>query len=207
MPNSTPPVQVAVDLDHPALSVPGRQGMDYASWFIMVLKRFAIRRYRFPPDEADDMGREIVLHLMEKWPQFDEETAKATTFIQNIVRARFRQIVRTRFAPKRDIRREAQMSYAAEFGLLDGVRGQPHISDHELIELREDVQSITSRLPDELKQIAALLQEMTPSEAAIEMGMTHGTFWSRMAELRQHFAAEGYGPGGDSPETSDQENA
>ncbi len=99
------------------------------------------------------------------------------------------------------------MSYAAEFGLLDGVRGQPQISDHELIELREDVQSITSRLPNELKQIAALLREMTPSDAAVEMGMTHGTLWRRMAELRTCFTAECYGHGGDSPETSTKENA
>ena len=196
-----------VQTEHPVFAVPGPNGLNYATWFIRHTKRIAIHRYRFSPGDAEDLEGDLLTHLMKEWPQFDESRSLPSTFIQNVVRSYLHQIVRTRFAAKRDVRRSREVSNAAEYGLLDGVRGQPEMSDHERIELRADIQSISMKLPDELQQMVALLQEHCPTEAAERMGISRTAFQRRLIELRRVFVAEGYGHGGDSEETSDQENA
>ena len=104
------------------------------------------------------------------------------------------------------IRLEIPLTEEAENGLLDGVRGQPAVSEHELIDIRTDCVTILATLPEDLLEIAELLKELSPSDIARRLNISKSQVSRRMAKLRQHFAAEGYGHGGDSHETSTQEN-
>ncbi len=182
----------------------------YATWYIRRTAKGLVGKYGFRSGDAEDLAQELALHLIKQWPLYDTAKGKVTTFIQNIVDVRVCELLRDQRRRKRDNRGNVPLSQAdgaAEYGSLDGIRGQPETSDHELIDLRADCESILSRLPSDLKQIAVLLKTMLPSAVAKELHIPEGTLWNRMAELRDHFMAEGYDLGDQSHELLTQENA
>lgn len=186
-----PPTFVA--LDHPAFSILHETGVDYATWYIGTKAEQLAGHYGFAPDEDEDIRQELLLHLIQQWPAFDPAVAKATTFIQNVIDNKVCELIRDQERKKRDYRLDRPLSRAAEYGKLDGVRGQPEKSDYELFELQEDCEQILTSLPDHLQKIAELLKEMSPTAAARSLGIPESSFWNRLAELRECFVAAGYG--------------
>lgn len=181
----------------------------YAIWYIRRKAKELVGKYGFRSHDAEDLAQELALHLIKQWPLYDTAKGKVTTFIQNIVDVRVCELLRDQRRRKRDDRHDVPLSLAdeaAEHGSLDGVRGQPETSDHDLIDLIADCESVLSRLPSDLKQIAVMLKTMLPSVVAKELHIPEGTLWNRMAELRDHFMAEGYDLGGQPLEPSSEEN-
>ncbi|MGL4464601.1 MAG: sigma factor [Planctomycetia bacterium] len=153
-------------------------------------------KYGFAADETDDIRQELSLHLLRHWASYDETKGKVTTFIQNAVDGKVCVMIRDQRRAKRDSRRERSLSQvedAIEFGKLDGVRGQPEISDLSLVELRSDCDDIVGNLPPQLREIADLLKLNSPAEVARQLDIPKTTFWRRMTELRKHFVAAGFG--------------
>lgn len=178
--------------DHPAFSIRRARGVDYATWYIRRKAKQLSGQYGFADDAADDLRQELTLHLLEQWPAFDPAVAKATTFVQNVIDFKVCELIRDQQREKRDYRREQPLSGSADYGQLDGVRGQPETSELNLIELREDCAQILSTLPADLRTIAQLLKEMSPTAAARLLRRPESTFWDRLAELREHFIAAGF---------------
>lgn len=116
-----------------------------------------------------------------------------TTFIQNVVDAKVCDMLRSQQRQQRDYQLTEPLSEAAEHGQLEGTRGQPDVSDHDQMELRLDCEEVLDRLPPDLGRIAELLKVMSLSDAARELGIPKTTLWNRLAVLRRHFAAAGYG--------------
>ena len=170
-----------------------KQGDCYATWYVHRQAKALAGNYGIPADDADDISQDLFLLLLSRWPQFDPSISKATTFIQNIVDTRIDELIRERFSPKRDYRCERSMSEAAEYGQLDGVRGQPELSDQEHFELMIDCETVLESLPADLMRIAEMLKEMTPRAAAGVLGISETTLRRRLLELRERFAAAGYG--------------
>jgi len=170
-----------------------RHGDCFATWYTGRKAAELVGRHGFGEDDVDDLAQELTLHLIRQWPAFDSTKIQAITFIHKLVDVLVQELIRELCAPKRDHRRERSLSKAAEYGLLDGVRGQPDVSDFDRIDLQDDCRSVLSSLPSELRRIAELLREMTPSAAACELGVPEATLRLRMAELREYFVAAGYG--------------
>ncbi len=179
----------------------------YATWYIGHKAKSLAGKYGFDDDASEVIFQDLMLHLIKIWPQYDSRLSQPITFIHEVVDRKIGELIRLQKRMKRDYRLEVPLTEEAEDGLLDGVRGQPAVSDHELIEIREDCETILATLPEDLLEIAELLKELSPSEIARRLNIPKSQVSRRMAKLRQHFAVEGYGPGGDSHETSDQENA
>ena len=167
-------------------------GTCYATWCARRKARELAGKYGF---DGEDLAQEFALHLLCQWPLYDPSKAKPTTFIQNVVDTKVTELIRNRCRQRRDFRREQSLSQAAnelDHGKLDGVRGQPEVSDQSLVELRSDCDDIFERLTAELREIAELLKENTPEAVAHQLGIPRTTIWRRMDELREHFERAGY---------------
>ena len=167
----------------------------YATWYTRKKAAEVAGKYGFAEDEDEDLAQDLILHLLHQWPNYDPARSKPTTFIQNVVDAKVCRLIRDQRDPKRDFRRLRSLSEvgdAAEFGKLDGVRGQPERSDQESFELQSDVADITSRLPEELRQVAELLRTKCIHAAALELGIPESTFRKRIDQLREYFQQAGY---------------
>ena len=168
----------------------------YATWYIEKKAKELAGKYGFAEDEVEDLQQELSLHLLRQWSQYDPSKSKPTTFIADLIDIRISEMIRDQRAQKRDAQRCVAFSEAgeaAEYGLMDGVRGQPEVSDQEQAELRTDCDTVLSKLSPDLRRTAELLQEMSPAAVARELGISEGTLWKRMARLREHFERAGYG--------------
>ncbi|MCA9090576.1 MAG: hypothetical protein KDA90_18300 [Planctomycetaceae bacterium] len=195
-----------VALDHPAFAILHETGVDYATWYIGRKAEQLAGHYGFAEDEDEDIRQELLLHLLQQWPAFDPNVAKATTFIQNVIDFKVCELIRDQERQKRDYRREEPLTDEAECGLLDGTRGQPEVSDYDLIALRADCETIIASLPRDLRQLAELLKETSPSDAARRMQLPLMTVVDRIDELRERFIAGGYGEITKSDVTNNEEN-
>ena len=167
----------------------------YTTWYIQKKAAELAGKYGFAPDEDEDLAQELILHLLTKWSKYDPAKGKPTTFIQNVIDTKVCELIREQSDPKRDFRRICSISDvrdAAEYGLLDGVRGQPEMSDQELVDLQIDIAEITARFPQELKQIAELLKTKCPNAIAQELGIPESTVRNRIEQIREHFERAGY---------------
>ncbi|MCA9028406.1 MAG: sigma-70 family RNA polymerase sigma factor [Planctomycetaceae bacterium] len=196
-----PPALIAID--HPAFSIHHETGFDYATWYIGTKAEQLAGQYGFAEDEDEDIRQELMLHLIQHWPVFDSAIAKATTFIQNVIDNRVCELIRNQERQKRDYRREESLTEEAECGLLDGTRGQPCVSDHSLIELRVDCETILDSMPNDLRLIAELLKTTSAADIARKLRMPTNTLRNRIAELRERFVATGYGEITESDDTND----
>ena len=173
-----------------------KHGDCYATWYI---KRKATRlagKYGFDEDEGEDIAQELGLQLIRQWPLYDEAKGKVTTFIQNVVDGRICELLRDQRRAKRNHRRKIPLSKAgesAEHGKLDGLRGQPDVSDQDFVDLRVDCKGILALIPAELRTIAELLKDNCPEVVARELGISRTTLWRRITEIRAYFVAAGYG--------------
>lgn len=165
----------------------------YATWYIDKKANELAGKYGFAADEAEDIRQELTLHLMERWSLFDKAKGKVTTFIANLVDAKVVDLMRSRQCLHCDYQRNEALTEDAEFGLLDGVRGQPELSDFERIDLRIDCDKVLAGLPDDLQELAGLLKQLTLTEAARHLGVATTTLSYRLGKLRRHFAAAGFG--------------
>ena len=107
-----------------------RGGDCYATWYAQKKAAELAGKYGFAADEDEDLAQDLALHLLRQWPQYDPSKGKPTTFIQNVIDTKVCQLIRDQCDPKRDFRRLrslSDVSDAAEYGLLDGVRGQPEV--------------------------------------------------------------------------------
>jgi len=170
-----------------------RYGTCYATWYARRRAKELTGKYGF---DGEDLAQELALHLLCQWPLYDPSKGKPTTFIQNVVDTKVCELIRDRCHPKRDYRCHRRLSAVgeeAELGLLDGVRGQPEVSDQERAEIRADCETVLNNLTPELRRIAELLKSKCPNEIARELDISEATVRRRVAELREHFVAAGYG--------------
>ena len=177
----------------------------YATWYISKKADELAGTSGFAPDEADDISQELTLHLLERWSSFDDAKGKVTTFIANLVDAKVVDLVRSRQCLHCDYQRNEALTEDAEFGLLDGIRGQPEVSDFERIDLRIDCDKVLAGLPGDLQELAELLKQMTLTEAARHLGVPTTTLSYRLGKLRRHFATAGFGHGDNFADFEDEE--
>lgn len=173
-----------------------KRGDCYATWYTQRKAAELAGKYGFAEDEDEDLAQDLALHLLRQWPKYDPSKGKPTTFIQNVIDTKVCRLIRDQCDPKRDFRRHESLSDVeddADYGLLDGVRGQPEVSDQDLVDLQSDVADVTASLPDELRQIAELLKSTHPNAIARQLDIPESTVRARITQLREHFERAGYG--------------
>jgi DNA-directed RNA polymerase specialized sigma24 family protein len=132
---------------HPAFSIQHRSGVDYASWFIQCKVEGLAGKYTFSSEDGEDIFQDLALYLIRQWPLYQPDKGKPTTFIQNIVNQRVAEMLRNDQRLRRNDSEDVRLSFACEYGILDGVRGQPDVPPQALHSLSLDCEEILSKLP------------------------------------------------------------
>lgn len=165
----------------------------YANWFIRLQAWKLAGKYGFAVHETEDIRQELTLHLLKQWPNYDETKSEPTTFIAAVINAKVRDMLRVQRAQLREEPLDDFLEEELDEGILDGIRGQPDVSDFDRIDLRLDFETVMARLPPDLRQIAELLQEMSVTDAAHTLGLPRSTLRDQLPAIRAHFIAAGYG--------------
>lgn len=174
----------------------------FASQLIRHKARQLVRHPGFRQFEQEDIEQELRKELVQKYSNFDPDRARETTFIARVIENKTVSLVRIRTAEKRDFRRNAnslnETVRDADGGSVERVQtfdtsaarnhtGQSPRSDEEQSQLRLDIAEVLKSLPDELRHLAELLQEMSEYAASRNLGKSRRQVAKDVACLRKLF--------------------
>jgi RNA polymerase sigma-70 factor (ECF subfamily) len=169
--------------------------------------RYLRRRGGFSRNDLPDLEQELSRHLLKRTPAFDPHKADWAVFAAAVVTAWGANLLRARYAAKRDYRRNQALPARTEAS--EGERREPvemlrqhehdarlgrhRPSEQEQLELKLDVQEALQRLPEDLRSIAERLQHISIAELAHELGMPRTTLYELIERIRRRFQKMGLG--------------
>ena len=180
---------------------------DYALELVHHKARQIIGKAGYTRDDLDDIKQDLIVDLLERLPKFDPAKATYNTFVARVVERKICNLLRDRQAEVRDHRRNVcSLNEDIDTGEGEPVQRVTTISqdDHDVragkyrrpaeerAHLQLDLEAALADLSPELRQTAVLLQTMSVSQAAREMGVPRRTFREKhLVQLREAFKAKG----------------
>ncbi|HEY7312937.1 MAG TPA: hypothetical protein VH643_26470 [Gemmataceae bacterium] len=168
--------------------------------------RHLMRRGGFSRSDLPDLEQELSLHLLRRIQTFDAHQSDWEVFVGAVVTAWGANLLRNRYAAKRDYRRTRHLSTATESaegqdtsGVMnreaaqDARLGRQRLCDQEQRALELDVQEAVQRLPEDLRSVAEGLQRLSKAELAREMGVPGTTLYESIKRIRWRFEKMGLG--------------
>lgn len=169
--------------------------------------RSLLRRGGFSRSDLSDLEQDLTLHLLKRLPTFDPRKSDWDAFVTTVVTTWGANLLRVRYADKRDYRRVLPLSAAtgpaeeqdnmASESLNEQAHaarlGQQRLSEFEQLELKLDVQEVLQRLPEDLRAIAERLRHISIAELARELGMPRSTLCQQSERIRRRFQRMGLG--------------
>jgi RNA polymerase sigma factor (sigma-70 family) len=139
-----------------------------------------VRNRRVRNADRDDIEQELILVALRRLPKFNASKGDRLSFLRAVVEKAAANLIRSEQAAKRGQGRTIPLE--AEH-LEEPVLGR---EDEELSreDLVIDIQDLLGKLPAELRRIAELLQSLSPTETARALGLSRGTVYARLSEIR-----------------------
>jgi RNA polymerase sigma-70 factor (ECF subfamily) len=143
-------------------------------------------------NDVDDIQQDLILDLLEHLPQFNPDLASYETFVVRVVDRKVSNLLRHRQMEKRDCRREAGSIYdeicsddnqvmrrieAVSQDEQSRRMGKDTLPQHEQSELEIDMKMVLDEMTPDLRQVAELLQTMSPNQAAEHLNISRTTFY------------------------------
>ena len=178
---------------------------DYAEALIHHKAPQLVGKAGFTADDVEDIEQEMRLDLLQRLAKFDPAKATYNTFVARLVERQMSDMIRHRKQDMRDYRREeSSLQDIVESGgngdeMVEHIEtvtqdeqdhrfGRRIRSEQERLDLRLDVPVVLSKVPPELRKLAELLQTVSISQAARELGIPRSTMYlSHLPKLRQAF--------------------
>jgi|GEM_PF-2536568 len=151
-----------------------------------------VHKFHLPDSERDDLVQDLLTVLVQAMPRYNARRAQWKTFICRVLNRRYQHILRKLLAPQNGA---PSMTAFSDFGddyeesLVDPATagGDPHAAD----DLRMDMDTAISTMPERLQVIARLLMVHSPSAVARIMGTSPAAITRAMARIRAHFEEAG----------------
>jgi RNA polymerase sigma factor (sigma-70 family) len=159
--------------------IPHARGDDYATWLVHRTAAELTDSRSFNLSDRDDIEQDLIVRLLESWPQFDPAKGSATTFISIVVRNTVANLIRRR--------RLVQRAFVDSEALAD-LEEPSHEDD---VDLECDVATVLARLPPEDRVLAERLMTSSIREIAAEDDATVASVRKRVERLRSVFEAAG----------------
>ena len=159
--------------------IPHARGSDYAGWLARRTAADLVKSRDFNLSDRDDIEQDLIVRLLESWPQFDPAKGSATTFISTVVRNTVSNLIR---------RRQLELRTFVDSDALPVVEEPSHEHD---VDLACDVATVLARLPPEDRDLAERLIDSSVRQIAAEDDATVASVRKRVERLRNVFEAAG----------------
>ncbi len=159
--------------------IPHARGDDYTSWLAHRTAAELAESPEFNLSDRDDIEQDLIVRLLESWPQFDPAKGSATTFISMVVRNTVSNLIR---------RRQLELRTFVDSDALPVAAEPSHEHD---VDLECDVAAVLARLPPEDRELAERLVDSSIRQIAAEDDVSVASVRKRVAHLREVFAAAG----------------
>lgn len=181
---------------------------DYAENLIHHKARQLVGTAGFTRDDVEDLEQEMRLDLLQRLPNFDPSKATYNTFVSRLIERKISNLIRHRTQELRDHRCEdgsihdpipSSHGGDTEVERIETVTqdeqdfrlGKHTRSAEERRDLKLDISLALEKLPADLRELAEILQAMSITEAACELGIPRSTLYERIAKLRRALEAMG----------------
>jgi len=178
---------------------PDPQADEYVARLVRIKARQLVGKAGFTESDREDIEQELILHLIERLPEYDPRRSSRHTFIARVVEHKVADLIRYRTAGMRDPRRversldepvtgaEGEQADLASMTPGDErTPGEPHDAAIDLAEALEG-------LPPHLRALCKRLPEATIQEIADEFGVTRRTVYRWIEEIRARLGETGFG--------------
>lgn len=175
------------------------EDLKYSSKLIHRKAHFLARKLEFSDVDRTDIEHDLLIDVLKRFPAFNPDRAKATTFIARIVEHGIASLIRTRRAAKRDARKSVGLPDECDLtpDEVDDIkarrrRGIPAHDPVRQSDLRNDLETAIAGLSPELQVLCALLFIETPiSEIARLTGRPRTSVHTDIHKIRKHFEDAG----------------
>ncbi|MBI1373325.1 MAG: sigma-70 family RNA polymerase sigma factor [Phycisphaera sp.] len=181
---------------------------DFALDMVNIKATQLVGKAGFTLDDIDDIKQEMILDLLERLTKYDSSKSNFKLFVTCVIDRKGRNLIRHRQMEMRDHRREVcslndeinvgiNSDPVPRYSLMDqddsDIRsGKYRRPAEERNHLRIDMVAVLDELPPELRRAVELLQSMSVTQTAREMGIPRRTFREKhLAQLRELFKAKG----------------
>ncbi len=159
--------------------IPHARGSDYAGWLVRRTAADLVKSRDFNVSDRDDIEQDLIVRLLESWPQFDPAKGSATTFISTVVRNTVSNLIR---------RRQRELRTFVSSDALPVVEDSSH---EDGVDLKCDVATVLARLSPEDRDLAKRLMVSSVRRIAAEDNESIATVRKRVERLRKVFEAAG----------------
>ncbi|MFO0839077.1 MAG: sigma factor [Phycisphaerae bacterium] len=171
------------------------EDLNYSSKLIHRKARFLARKLEFADVDRSDIEHDLLIDVLKRFPAFNPERAKATTFIARIVEHGIASLIRTRRAAKRDARKSVGLPDKCDLtpDEVDDIkarcrRGIPVHDPIHQSDLQHDLETAISAMSPDLQVLCALLFIEAPiSEISRLTGRPRTSLHSDIHRIRKHF--------------------
>ncbi len=175
-----PPVAAAPAAPKPELfAILHPHGNDYASWAAHRAAANLAASRHFNLSDCDDIEQDLIVRLLESWPNFDPVKSSAKTFIATVVRNGVSNLIR---------RRQLERRTFVDSNALPVEEVPSHEHD---VDLQCDVAAVLARLPPEDRDLAERLVDSSARQIAAEDDVSVASVRKRVEQLRSVFEAAG----------------
>lgn len=195
---STSPVPAEIDFNYEIT-----QG--FASNFIRRTASALARQSGFSPSDQDDLQQEMLIHVLERLPQFDPTKGCFNAFVKLLVKQYTSNVCRHVRAQKRDRRNDMSLSLfvQGEGGLIElaQIVGPNELNSRlareerpqeELVDLSHDITTFLKTLPPRLRKIAKRLPDRSVAQIAKELCLHRSTVHAEVRKLQVLFSQAGF---------------
>jgi RNA polymerase sigma-70 factor (ECF subfamily) len=181
-------------------------------WAVRPIRRKArqlVGRAGFAEDDREDIEQDLTVDLLHRLPKFDPLRASLHTFVARVVEHGAARLIERQQAPMRDWRRctsslndpvsddEDNDAERGEFIDQDTYArslGRPAMPQADQALLRIGLERLVASLPPELRDLCARLADgQNVTEISRDTGVSRGTLYGRLRELRMRAEEAGLG--------------
>ena len=176
---------------------------DYAARLIEFKVRSLIGEFGFSEDDREDLQQDLMVHLLERLPQYDPTRAAVRTFMDRILENKIRSIIEHRRYKKRDCciqLTSLSQTISGNDGDLMSIEDSISHDDcmllngrivrtaSELCDLRIAVETALSLLPGNLRSLCERLKTQSIAEITAETGEDRNRINYKIRRIRRLLA-------------------
>ena len=135
--------------------------------------------------DVEDIEQDLAMHVFQQTHRHDPERGTREKFVSKIVKNKLLNIVESRNAKKRDVRRERMLDPDKEMPQL-GLKG-----DEGSVDVKMDIAGAMAGLPEDLRDLALRLMTDQKAEAGRAANLSPQQMKTAVARIAKHFREMG----------------